>query len=217
MAGVVLVDGAPADKPGKPVSLQAHVTVKERLPYVGRGGLKLEGALDGFGIDPSGLTILDAGASTGGFTDCLLQRGAARVIAVDVGYGQLHWKLRQDPRVTVFDRENIRTFDPKRLPYAVHAITADLSFISLKLVLGKFYEILPSNGWAVTLIKPQFEVGRKDVAKGGIVRDEAAAEAAMDSVKSRAEEVGFSVMGEMESPIKGAKGNREYFLRLVKR
>jgi 23S rRNA (cytidine1920-2'-O)/16S rRNA (cytidine1409-2'-O)-methyltransferase len=214
MAGKVTVDGSPVEKPGKEISRDALLSIKEDLPYVSRGGLKLEAALDCFGIDPSGLRILDAGVSTGGFSDCLLQRGAARIIAVDVGYGQLHWKLRNDPRVTVLERTNIRFLEKASLPHTVDAAVADLSFISLKLVLPKFRELLPEGGWFVPLVKPQFEAGRADVGKGGVVRDAAKIRAAVESVKTFAETCGFHVLAEMESPIKGPKGNREFFLHL---
>jgi 23S rRNA (cytidine1920-2'-O)/16S rRNA (cytidine1409-2'-O)-methyltransferase len=212
MAGKVTVDGSPVEKPGKEISKDALLSIKEDLPYVSRGGLKLEAALDCFGIDPSGLRILDAGVSTGGFSDCLLQRGAASIIAVDVGYGQLHWQLRNDPRVTVLERTNIRFLEKASLPHPVDGAVADLSFISLKLVLSKFKELLPEGGWFVPLVKPQFEAGRADVGKGGVVRDAAKIRAAVDSVKTFAETCGFHVLAEMESPIKGPKGNREFFL-----
>jgi 23S rRNA (cytidine1920-2'-O)/16S rRNA (cytidine1409-2'-O)-methyltransferase len=214
MAGKVTVDGSPVEKPGKEISKDALLSIKEDLPYVSRGGLKLEAALDCFGIDPSGLRILDAGVSTGGFSDCLLQRGAASIIAVDVGYGQLHWQLRNDPRVTVLERTNIRFLEKASLPHPVDGAVADLSFISLKLVLSKFKELLPEGGWFVPLVKPQFEAGRADVGKGGVVRDAAKIRAAVDSVKTFAETCGFHVLAEMESPIKGPKGNREFFLHL---
>jgi 23S rRNA (cytidine1920-2'-O)/16S rRNA (cytidine1409-2'-O)-methyltransferase len=214
MAGKVTVDGAPVEKPGKEISKDALLSIKEDLPYVSRGGLKLEAALDCFGIDPSGLRILDAGVSTGGFSDCLLQRGAASIVAVDVGYGQLHWKLRNDPRVTVLERTNIRFLEKVSLPHPVDAAVADLSFISLKLLLPRFKELLPEGGWFVPLVKPQFEAGRADVGKGGVVREAAKIRAAVDSVKTFAETCGFHVLAEMESPIKGPKGNREFFLHL---
>ena len=216
MAGKVLVDGIRIDKPGRQFSDESEVTVKEDLPFVSRGGIKLSGALDAFGTDPSGLTILDAGASTGGFTDCLLQRGASRVVAVDVGYGQLHWGLRCDPRVTVLERINVRSMTPSLLPHPVEAAVADLSFISLKKVLETIRELLPTNGWLIPLVKPQFEVGRSHVGKRGVVRDEAAIRSAVGEVKTFAEEIGFTVLGETESPLRGPKGNREFFLHLVK-
>lgn len=214
MAGRVAVDGVTLEKPGKEIPKDAALSLKQDLPYVSRGGLKLEAALDHFEIDPAELRIMDAGASTGGFTDCLLQRGAARIIAIDVGYGQLHWKLRNDPRVTVMERTNIRFLEIDALPYPVDAAVADLSFISLKLILPKFKEILPVGGWLVPLVKPQFEAGRADVGKGGVVRDLGKVRAAVDSVKSFAEACGFEVLAEMESPIKGPKGNREFLLHL---
>ena len=214
MAGRVAVDGVTFEKPGKEIPRDATLFLKQDLPYVSRGGLKLEAALDHFGVDPAELRIMDAGASTGGFTDCLLQRGAARIIAIDVGYGQLHWKLRNDPRVTVMERTNIRFLEMDALPHPVDAAVADLSFISLKLVLPKFKEILPVGGWLVPLVKPQFEAGRADVGKGGVVRDLAKVRAAVDSVKAFAEACGFKILAEMESPIRGPKGNREFFLHL---
>ncbi len=216
MAGRVLVAGVPVEKAGKEVPHDVQVLVKENMPYVSRGGLKLEAALDGFGIDPRGLSVLDAGASTGGFTDCLLKRGAKQVIAVDVGYGQFDWELRKDPRVTLLERINIRFLEPACLPHSVDGAVADLSFISLTLVLPKFYEILPLRGWLIPLVKPQFEVGRADVGKGGVVRDEQKIRAAVRKVKDFAEGCGFQVLGELESPIRGPKGNREVFLYLMK-
>jgi 23S rRNA (cytidine1920-2'-O)/16S rRNA (cytidine1409-2'-O)-methyltransferase len=217
MAGKVLVDGMRIDKPGRQFVMDSEVTVKQGLPFVSRGGLKLSGALDAFGVDPTGLSILDAGASTGGFTDCLLQRGALRVVAVDVGYGQIHWNLRLDPRVTVMERLNIRTLNSNQLPYLIHAAVADLSFISLKLVLPTLRELLARNGWLIPLIKPQFEVGRFKVGKGGVVRDETKIRQAVADIGQFADSIGFSVLGEVESPIKGPKGNREFFLNLRKK
>lgn len=212
-----MVDGVRIDKPGKQVPNAAEVTVKSDLPYVSRGGLKLAGALEAFERDPSGLTVLDAGASTGGFTDCLLQHGASKVIAVDVGYGQIHWKLRNDPRVIVVERVNIRSLNSAGLPCPVKAAVADLSFISLKLVLPVLKDLLPVGSWLVPLVKPQFEVGRSDVGKGGVVRDDAKIRRAVDHIKEFAASMGFQVLSDVESPIKGPKGNREYFLNLVKR
>ncbi len=216
MAGRVLVEGVPVEKPGKEIPYDAEVLVKEHMPYVSRGGLKLEAALDGFGVDPKGLSLLDAGASTGGFTHCLLKRGAKRVIAVDVGYGQFDWELRKDPRVTLLERTNFRYLDPASLSHPVDGAVADLSFISLTLVLPKFYEILPLGGWLIPLVKPQFEVGRADVGKGGVVRDEQKIRAAVEKVKSSAQRCAFQVLGELESPIRGPKGNHEIFIYLIK-
>ncbi len=214
MAGKVLVDGVKIEKPGKEVSPQANLSILEELPYVSRGGVKLCAALDHFKADPSNLSFLDAGASTGGFTDCLLQRGAGRVIAVDVGYGQFDWKLRNDPRVSVLERTNIRFLELNSLPFPVDAAVADLSFISLTLILPKLAEILPTGGWLLALVKPQFEVGPKDVSKGGVVKDMSKIRAVIEKVKTAAVECGFQVLGEFESPIQGPKGNREFFLYL---
>jgi 23S rRNA (cytidine1920-2'-O)/16S rRNA (cytidine1409-2'-O)-methyltransferase len=215
MSGQVTVDGLVIDKPGREVPMDCHVIVREALRYVSRGGLKLEAALDRFGIDPSGLNILDAGASTGGFTDCLLARGASRVVAVDVGYGQFHWNLRNDPRVVIMERVNFRFFTPDMLSFGVQAAVADLSFISLKLVMANFRLLIPSGGWFLPLVKPQFEVGRRDVGKGGVVRDQEKIMAAVESIKSEAGVSGFDIRGEMESPVRGPKGNREFFIFLV--
>ena len=216
MAGRVLVEGVGVEKPGKEVPTSAEISVKEYMPYVSRGGLKLEAALDGFHVDPTSLSLLDAGASTGGFTHCLLKRGARRVIAVDVGYGQFDWQLRNDPRVTLIERTNIRFLDPASLPYLVDGAVADLSFISLTLVLPKLAEILPVDGWLIPLVKPQFEVGRADVGKGGVVRDEEKIKGAVEKVKRFADRCAFEVLGELESPLRGPKGNREIFLYLRK-
>lgn len=216
MAGKVLVDGERVEKPGKEFSVNVALTVQEDAGYVSRGGLKLEAALDVFSLECAGLCMLDAGASTGGFTDCLLKRGAAHVVAVDVGYGQFDWNLRNDPRVTLLERTNIRFLVPEALPRTVDAAVADLSFISLRLVLPILAKFLPRSGWLVALVKPQFEVGRADVGKGGVVRDQAKIRWAVDEVKRAAQEVGFTVMNEAESPIRGPKGNREVFLHLVR-
>jgi 23S rRNA (cytidine1920-2'-O)/16S rRNA (cytidine1409-2'-O)-methyltransferase len=214
MAGKILVDGVKIEKPGKEVSPQANLSILEELPYVSRGGIKLCAALDHFRVDPSNLSFLDAGASTGGFTDCILQRGARRVIAVDVGYGQFDWKLRNDPRVSLLERTNIRFLELNSLPFPVDAAVADLSFISLTLIVPKLAEILPPGGWLLALVKPQFEVGPKDVSKGGVVKDMARIRAAIEKVKAAAVESAFQVLGEFESPIQGPKGNREFFLHL---
>jgi len=217
MAGRVLVGGIKVEKPGAVVAHDAvlHLTGPE-VPYVSRGGIKLKAALDSFNISPAGMRILDAGASTGGFTHCLLDCGAARVVAVDVGYGQLDWKLRNDPRVTVMERTNIRFLEPESLPHPVDAAVADLSFISLKLVLPQLNKLLPQGGWAVVLVKPQFEVGRGQVGKGGVVRDAEKIREAVEGIRRCARECGFLVLGEIESPITGPKGNREFLLHLQK-
>ncbi len=215
MGGKVLVDGTRIEKPGKDISRSAILEIKEPLPYVSRGGIKLAAALDEFGIDPAGLSILDAGASTGGFTDCLLQRDATRIVAVDVGYGQFHWKLRIDPRVRLIERTNIRHLKLASLGEHIDAAVADLSFISLKLVFSKIAEILPRGSWFVPLIKPQFEVGRLEVGKHGVVRDSDAIAAAVANVRTAAVNSGFEVLNQIESPLRGPKGNHEFLLHLM--
>jgi 23S rRNA (cytidine1920-2'-O)/16S rRNA (cytidine1409-2'-O)-methyltransferase len=226
MEGKVLVGDVPADKPGTMVVDTADVRLRgEDIPYVSRGGLKLAHALDHFGLSPTGLVALDAGASTGGFTDVLLQRGAARVYAVDVGYGQLAWKLRQDARVVVIERQNLRDLERKRIPQALDLVVADLSFISLTLVLDKLAELLagPGGGGAgagagrkplVALIKPQFEVGKGNVGKGGVVRDPEKRQEAVDGVLEFARKRGWEVGGVTESPILGPAGNVEFLALL---
>src|SRR6202171_5877330 len=180
--------------------------------YVSRGGDKLAAGLDAFGIDPAGRVCLDVGASTGGFTDLRLQRGAARVIAVDVGYGQLAWSLRQDPRVTVMERVNIRYLD--QLPIRADLAVIDVSFISLRLVLPRVRELLSPPGDIVARVKPQFEVGRGAVGKGGVVRDPEQHRQVVRGLSQFASEIGYTVAGEIPSPIVGAKGNREFLLYL---
>jgi 23S rRNA (cytidine1920-2'-O)/16S rRNA (cytidine1409-2'-O)-methyltransferase len=216
MAGKVLVNGVPAGKSGQQFPPDCVLTIKEGIPYAGRGGLKLQAALEAFEVDPQGLRVLDAGASTGGFTHCLLERGAARVVAVDVGYGQFDWTLRNDPRVTLLERTNVRFLEPKMLPHPIDAAVADLSFISLKLVLTKFSELIPSGGWCLPLVKPQFEVGRQHVGKGGVVRSVERIRAALDDIKIFSQQSGFLVLAELECPIRGPKGNREFFLHLIR-
>ena len=217
LAGRVLVSGAPALKAAHQVSPEDEVRLKEKdHPYVSRGGLKLAHGLDCFSLDPKGLFCLDIGASTGGFTDVLLQRGAARVTAVDVGYGQLDWKLRNDPRVIVMERTNARYLDPTRIQGPVQAVVSDASFISLTLVLPPALEMLRPGGWLAALVKPQFEVGRDRVGKGGVVRDRADQDWAVAKISAFVEESGLNVLGAMPSPIKGPKGNQEYILGAVK-
>jgi 23S rRNA (cytidine1920-2'-O)/16S rRNA (cytidine1409-2'-O)-methyltransferase len=182
--------------------------------YVSRGGDKLAGALDAFGLDPNGRVALDVGASTGGFTDCLLRRGARRVFALDVGYGQLAWSLRQDPRVVVIERANVRHLEAADLPAAPDLVTADVSFISLTLVLPAIARVVSPASPVVALVKPQFEAGRGQVGKGGVVRDEAVRAAAVTRVRLAAGGFGFAVRGEAESVLPGPKGNREVFLWL---
>jgi 23S rRNA (cytidine1920-2'-O)/16S rRNA (cytidine1409-2'-O)-methyltransferase len=217
MAGAVVVGEARVDKPGALVDPSLPVRLKEDAApsrYVSRGALKLEKALEVFPVDPAGKTCADLGASTGGFTDLLLQRGAARVYAVDVGYGQLHPRLRGDPRVVVRERENARLLDAEKLGERVELVTGDLSFISLRLVLPAVKAILRPGGHALLLVKPQFEVGKGEVGKGGVVRDDAKRRAALEAVEAAARELGFEVLGHAESPIEGPAGNREWLLAL---
>jgi len=218
LEGRVLVNGQRIDKAGQAVPVEAKIELKgEDIPYVSRGGLKLEEALKSFGISVKGLTALDAGASTGGFTDCLLQHGARRVYAVDVGYGQLAWKLRQDPRVVSLERTNIRYLDKSRIPEPIQIAVADTSFISLDKVLPRITSIVEDKGIIIALIKPQFEVGRDEVGKGGVVRDTKKQARAVDRVIGAAVELGLNVLGLKESPLLGPKGNREYFICLAKK
>ncbi len=214
MAGTVLVDGQPATKPGKMVDEGAEVLVKEKLPYVSRGGLKLEGALKEFDIDVTGLVALDVGSSTGGFTDCLLQRSAKRVHAVDVGKGLIDWKLRNDSRVHIIEGRNIRELQEDELGEKVDIAVIDVSFISLKKVLPVVVRFLKSCGTILALVKPQFEVGKGEVGKGGIVRDVEKQRRVVEELKEFARSMGLEVKGECTSPIKGAKGNREFWLYL---
>lgn len=216
MAGRVLVNGEKSEKPGKEVSIDSSIVVKEDLPYVSRGGIKLQAALECFKVNVRGVNILDAGASTGGFTDCLLQHGAANVLAVDVGYGQFAWKLRSDHRVTLIERTNIRYFDRSLIPFPLHAVVADLSFISLKLVLETLRETIPMGAWMIVLVKPQFEVGRESIERGGVVRSNAKIMSAVESVRKFASQIGLKPSGLMESPIRGPKGNREFLLHLIR-
>ena len=215
MSGVVYVNGQKAQKPGDSVAPDARVEVRgETLRYVSRGGLKLEKALDVFPIDPTGLTCIDCGASTGGFTDCLLQRGAAKVYAVDVGYGQLAWSLRQDPRVVNMERTNVRYITPEQIPDRIDLAVMDLAFISVKLVLPAVKTLLKEGAQAVCLVKPQFEAGREKVGKKGVVRDPAVHLEVLENFMRFAAEGGFTVVGLDYSPIKGPEGNIEYLAYL---
>ncbi len=212
LAGEVRVEGHGGNlKPGLRVDEDASVEVKSRPRYVGRGGLKLEGALDVFGIGVSGKTALDAGASTGGFTDCLLQRGASKVYAFDVGSNQLAWKLRSDPRVVSREGFNLRHLQPADLPEPVDLVVMDLSFISLTLILGPAFGVLRPGGDLVCLIKPQFELRREQIGKGGIVRDPALREEAVERIRAFATgALGKRWQGVIPSPISGADGNLEF-------
>ncbi|MBO5294655.1 MAG: TlyA family RNA methyltransferase [Clostridia bacterium] len=216
--GRVTVDGVTLTKPAQSIGEGAHeVTVLDDLPYVGRGGLKLEAALDAFAIKASGLTALDIGASTGGFTDCLLQRGAAHVYAVDSGSGQLAKRLLEDPRVTSMERTNARTLTSAQIGGTyVDLIVMDVSFISATYILPQFPDLLTLGGRAVCLIKPQFEVGRSMLGKGGVVKDPKAHRYAIDRVLSCARSVGLTPTGLIASPVTGGDGNREFLVCLVK-
>jgi 23S rRNA (cytidine1920-2'-O)/16S rRNA (cytidine1409-2'-O)-methyltransferase len=214
LAGDVLVGGQPELRAAALVAGDAVIEVVQPARFVSRGGEKLEHALSRFGIDVAGLVVLDAGASTGGFTDCLLQRAAARVYAVDVGHGQLDQRLREDPRVVVMERTHIR--DLESLPEQPDLATVDVSFISLALVLPAVARVLAPSADVVALVKPQFEVGREAVGKGGVVRDPALRAEAVAHVRHAAEEAGFAVRGESPSVLPGPKGNQEIFLWLAR-
>jgi 23S rRNA (cytidine1920-2'-O)/16S rRNA (cytidine1409-2'-O)-methyltransferase len=218
LAGQVSVDGQPVTKSGTSIPSDAQVLVAAPdHPYVSRGGLKLAAALDAFQIDVGGRQGLDIGASTGGFTDVLLQRGAARVVAVDVGHGQLDWKLRTDPRVIVIERLNARTLTAEQLPQDAQRfdiVTIDVSFISLRHILPVVPPLLGSVGDVIALVKPQFEAGRAEVGKGGIVRDPAVHSRVVEQVAAAADTLGLTRVGLIESPVAGMEGNREFLLHL---
>lgn len=217
LAGAVLVEGARVDKAGAMIDQDAEITVtSSACPYVGRGGMKLEGALSSFAADVSGLVLLDVGASTGGFTDCLLKAGADHVYALDVGYGQFDWRLRTDKRVTVMERTNIRHARKADFPREIDGAVIDVSFISLSLVLPAVHGIVRTGGFVIALVKPQFEVGRGDVGKGGVVKDPEKHGRAIDGVARAAREIGFTVWGSIQSPLTGPKGNKEFFIYLKK-
>src|SRR5215472_13471112 len=211
MAGGVKIGGQIAAKPSQLLGLDAPITLKPTRRYVGRGALKLESALDYFDIDVSGKIALDIGASTGGFTDCLLQRGVARVYAVDVGRGQLDWKVRNDPRVIVFEKFNARFLSHEHVPEPVDLCVVDVSFISLTLILPNGFELLRANGVMLALIKPQFELQRADVGSGGVVRDLELHQKAQDKIIAFVNNLGHVVTGIVPSAIKGADGNQEFF------
>ena len=217
-AGQVLVNGQKIDKAGAPVLEDADIRILgEQLPYVSRGGLKLEAVLKEFSIEVKGKTALDVGASTGGFTDCLLQRGCNKVYAVDVGYGQMAWKLRQDARVVVIERTNIREMEPALIPEPIDLAVFDVSFISLEKVIPSIIKFLKPDAELVALIKPQFEVGREHVGKGGIVRDETARTAAVERIAAFVRDQGFEVKGVVPSPITGQDGNVEFLIYACRR
>jgi 23S rRNA (cytidine1920-2'-O)/16S rRNA (cytidine1409-2'-O)-methyltransferase len=213
MAGKVKINGKVADKAGHALPKDAEVSLDTPdHPYVSRGGVKMAGALDHFHLDPSGLSCLDVGASTGGFTDCLLRRGAEKVCAVDVGYGQLHWSLRQDSRVTVVERVNVRYLREDVAPGPFDLIVADVSFISLRLIVPRLATRLAPSGKLLVLVKPQFEAGRNQVGRGGVVKDAKVREQTVRQVGAHMTEQGLKVIGSCPSPITGPAGNQEYFI-----
>ena len=215
MAGEVLVGDRPVTKAGTLVAEDAELRLRGEAPrFVSRGGLKLDHALTAFGLDPGGWVCFDAGASTGGFTDCLLQRGAARVYAVDVGTNQLHWKLRTDPRVVSMEQVNLRNWDPARIPERCRLLVADVSFISLRLVVPPLLPSLLPGADAVLLVKPQFEAGRDEVGAGGIVRDPATHRRVQEELWSFFQDTPLRPRGWCDSPILGGEGNREFLLHL---
>jgi 23S rRNA (cytidine1920-2'-O)/16S rRNA (cytidine1409-2'-O)-methyltransferase len=215
MAGKILVNNQPADKAGFLVSTTDIIVLKEKdIPYVSRGGLKLERALQSLELSPKGCICLDVGASTGGFSDCLLQHGASRVYAVDVGYGQLAWRLRQDPRVVVIERTNIRHMSTEVIPEPIDLVTIDVSFISLKIVVPAVTALLGRDARILALIKPQFEVGKNQVGKGGVVRDAKLHKGVIENLSAFFNAKGLSWSKVLPSPILGPKGNREFFILL---
>lgn len=215
MSGLVFVNGQRADKPGMPVAPDSKIEVRgEAIPFVSRGGFKLDKALKVFPVDPAGKNCIDCGASTGGFTDVLLQHGAAKVYAVDVGYGQLAWKLRNDPRVINLERTNLRYVTAEQIPERLDLAVMDVSFISIKLVLPTVRELLLPGADLICLIKPQFEAGREEVGKKGVVRDSAVHCQVIHSILDYAPQIGLSVMGLDYSPIKGPEGNIEYICHM---
>ena len=211
-AGLVSADGEPVRKPSDTVPVTAAIAAEAPHPWVSRGGVKLAAALDHFGIDPAGRLCLDIGASTGGFTEVLLSRGAAQVHAVDVGRGQLHPRLAQDPRVIMLEQTDARQLDETFVPRPVGLCVVDVSFISLRLVLPSLRKLISRGGYLVVLVKPQFEAGRENVARGGIVRDESVRQQVLDGIATFAAEQEFLVLGTMPSPIEGGDGNREFLM-----
>lgn len=215
MSGLVYVDGQKADKPGTSYEETASIEVRgAACPYVSRGGLKLEKALRNFGVKPEGYVCSDSGASTGGFTDCLLQQGAKKVFAIDVGYGQLDWKIRSDERVVVMERTNIRYVTPEQLGEQLDLSVVDVSFISLKIVLPAIQALLKPTGQVICLIKPQFEAGKEKVGKKGVVRDPQTHREVLEQFIELAHNLNFKIMGLTFSPVKGPEGNIEFLAHL---
>lgn len=217
MSGLVYVEGQKADKPGTSFEENVEIEVRgAKCPYVSRGGLKLEKALRDFGVDPTGYVCSDSGASTGGFTDCLLQQGASKVFAIDVGYGQLDWKIRSDPRVVVMERTNVRYVTPEDLGEPLDLSVVDVSFISLKIVLPVIRTFLrPEAGQVLCLIKPQFEAGKEKVGKKGVVRDPLVHQEVLDHFVELTHQIGFHILGLTFSPVKGPEGNIEFLAHLT--
>jgi 23S rRNA (cytidine1920-2'-O)/16S rRNA (cytidine1409-2'-O)-methyltransferase len=217
MEGRVIVEDRTIDKPGTKVDVEAQLQIRgEDLPYVSRGGVKLEGALNAFGVHPSGMVVMDVGASTGGFTDCVLQKGARKVYAVDVGYGQLAWKLRKDPRVVNLERRNIRYLKREEVEEEVDLILIDTSFISIEKYLPHLLGFLRKGGTLISLIKPQFEVGKGEVGKGGVVKDPALHQKVIERISQFSRGLGLKVLRVIESSLLGPKGNKEFFIYLKK-
>ena len=217
MAGKVVIEGKVIDKPGAKIDLESPIHLKGEIsPYVSRGGEKLEGALEAFDIHPERLVVMDVGASTGGFTDCVLQKGARKVYAVDVGYGQLAWKLQKDPRVVNLERRNVRYLRREEVEEEVDLILIDTSFISIEKFIPHLLGFLKKGGAILSLIKPQFEVGRGEVGRGGLVRDVRLHQKVIDRISNFCRELGLKVLGVTESPLLGPKGNKEFFIYLRK-
>ena len=217
MEGRVTVDGQTLEKPGTPVKVVAQLQIQgEDPPYVGRGGLKLEAALKAFKVDPEGKVVIDVGASTGGFTDCVLQKGAKKVYTIDVGYGQLAWKLQKNPRVINLERQNIRYLKREEVSEEADLILVDTSFISIEKFLPHLVEFLKEGGDLLCLIKPQFEVGKGEVGKGGVVKDSKLHQKVVDRISQFSRGLGLNVGGVIESPLLGPKGNKEFFIHLEK-
>jgi 23S rRNA (cytidine1920-2'-O)/16S rRNA (cytidine1409-2'-O)-methyltransferase len=217
MEGRVTVDGQTIEKPGLQVKVDAHLQIRgDDVPFVSRGGLKLEAALKAFGVDPEGKVVIDVGASTGGFTDCVLQKGAKKVYAIDVGYGQLAWKLQKDPRVVNLERRNIRYLKREEVAEEADLILVDTSFISIEKFLPHLLGFLKEGGDLLCLIKPQFEVGRGEVDKGGVVKDAALHQKVIDRISQFSRGLGLKGREVIESPLLGPKGNREFFIHLKK-
>lgn len=217
MEGKVRAGGRIVDKAGTIVEEAVPVEIcGEDLPYVSRGGMKLEGALRAFGVDPSGMKVIDVGASTGGFTDCVLQKGALKVYAVDVGYGQLAWKLQKDPRVISLEKRNVRYLKRAEVGEEVDLILIDTSFISVEKFLPHLLDFLKEGATIISLIKPQFEVGKGEVGKGGVVKDPVLHQKVIERISRFCENLGLKVLGVVESPLPGPKGNKEFFMHLKK-